>query len=105
MGSMLGGAAKGGFTGGTEKDKQMNSLMMFFTNSMNEMFGSMAPKPAATQPACAASVASAASFEPWAVHLSRPLLSVHHQLHLGNADVPHCQRGDHRCHVCQPWAC
>ena len=51
MGSMLGGAAKGGFTGGTEKDKQMNSLMMFFTNSMNEMFGSMAPKPAATQQA------------------------------------------------------
>jgi len=44
MGAMLGGAAKGGFTGGTKKDKDMNSLMNFFTNSMNSMFGSMAPK-------------------------------------------------------------
>ena len=44
MGAMLGGAAKGGFTGGTKKDQQMNSLMNFFTNTMNSMFGSMAPK-------------------------------------------------------------
>ena len=42
LGGMMSG--KGGFTGGTAKDKQMNSLMNFFTTSMNEMFGSMAPK-------------------------------------------------------------
>lgn len=44
MGAMLGGASKGGFTGGTAKDKQMNSLMNWFTDSMNSMFGGMAPK-------------------------------------------------------------
>lgn len=43
MASMLGGG-KAGFTGGTKKDKQMNSIMNFFTNTMNEMFGGMAPK-------------------------------------------------------------
>jgi hypothetical protein len=40
-------SGKGGFTGGTKKDQQMNSLMNFFTNSMNDMFGSMAPNKAA----------------------------------------------------------
>ena len=42
LGGMMSG--KGGFTGGTKKYKQMNSLMNFFTTTMNSMFGSMAPK-------------------------------------------------------------
>jgi len=49
MGDMM-GAAKGGFTGGTAKDKQMNSVMNFFTTSMNDMFSGMAPKHANGQP-------------------------------------------------------
>ena len=44
LGGMMSG--KGGFTGGTAKDKQMNSIMNWFTNEMNSVFGGMAPKKA-----------------------------------------------------------